>query len=415
MAPGEYASAVFDRALTYEVTLRVTVVSECSLEHASGVTNSVVQMARCLEADGHAVTVICPSPAPATLGNAEVIATKSVNLRGFDVGQCSRKKLKELFRSLDPDIVHAASPMRTPKAMGLFIGANAVRAADKLDIATTAVYQTDSVRFAKHLGLDLAGSAVKKQVRKAHKRSDLNLVPSSSSETDLIEWGVDPATIRRWGRGIDTSLFSPERRSSEAVATLRSQWAPNGEVIIGIVSRLEPEKRIHKLAVLSDIPGTRIVVVGKGTRRRKLESVLGDRAIFTGRLDGDDLANAFAAIDIFPFPSTVDTFGQVIQEAKASGLSIVAANRGGPKDLIRHGETGYLYEPSSKRSPDTELRVYVERLVEDQALRHRIGRAARSSVEDRTWDVLYGELIGHYQESIDLRAAKGSTSSAVGR
>ncbi|MFI5271086.1 MAG: glycosyltransferase [Candidatus Saccharimonadales bacterium] len=395
--------------------LHVVMVSESALSHACGVTTSVLQVARFMMDEGHKVTIVCPSPAEDSVGEAEVITTRSVNLKGFSVGLMSKRKFTGLFEELEPDVVHAASPMKTPKGVGLFLGGHAISAASELGIPITAVYQTDAVRFAGHLGLGLTAPVVEKLVRNMHNKADLNLVPSSAAEEDLINWSVRPDSIVRWGRGVDVETFNPRRRESEEVEALRAQLAPSSETIIGITSRLEPEKSIHKLEILRGIPESRMVVVGKGTQRDKLAKRLGHQTTFTGRLGGEDLANAYAAMDVFAYPSITDTFAQVVQEAKASGVPVVAAARGGPKDLVAHGETGYLYKPGGKRGMDHELHDYVKALVEDPELRAYMSMAARESVEDRTWQHLGREILGHYRTSIEIQRGREAGAERVGQ
>ncbi len=394
--------------------LRVVMVSEASLEHTSGVTNSVKKVASHLLGEGHEVTIVCPGPAPKSFGEADVIATKSVNLMGFDVGRKSTKKFLKLLESLDPDVAHIAAPMRVPQGV-LFLGGNAIDATHRLEIPTVAVYQTDAVRFAGHLGLGLTSTVVERQLRKFHNKADINLVPSTASHQDLVSWGVNPETIRHWARGVDTRLFHIDRRDSEEVRQLRAKWAPNGEVVLGVVSRLEPEKSLHKLEVLTDLPSTRLVIIGEGTSRKILAAHLGKEVIFTGKLTGEDLAIAYAALDIFTFPGVADTFGQVIQEAHASGVPVIAANRGGPRDLVSHGETGFLYEPSKKHRKDKQLKAYVEQLVNDKDLRQSMGLSAWQSVQGRTWYMLGEQVVDYYKESINLRGQKMSISQAIGR
>lgn len=393
-----------------EQKFHVGIVSESSLEHASGVTRSVKEVTRHLMSDGHQVTITCPSPAPDEFGGAEVIPTQSLRLKGFDVGRRSRKDFQKDFGRLGIDMLHVASPMNTPGG-ALFLGGNAIRAASDMDVPTTAVYQTDAVRFSSHLGLGIAQPIIKKLLRDMHNTADINLVPSRTSMQDLIEWGVQPETIDYWGRGVDSDAFNPLFRSTPAGIALRETLTPNGEVLLGVVSRLEPEKRLHKLKVVTDIPNTKLLVVGKGTEQKHLQDVLGKKAIFTGRLDGDDLSAAYAVIDTFLFPSVTDTFAQVVQEAKASGVPVIAANRGGPRDLVEHGVTGFLYEPARKEKDDSELREYANHLVTNHEVRAEMGRRARMSVEGRTWkNLVCNDLVGQYVKAAAVRQRKVRTA-----
>jgi phosphatidylinositol alpha 1,6-mannosyltransferase len=118
-----------------------------------------------------------------------------------------------------------------------------------------------------------------------------------------------------------------------------------------------------------------------------------------GALRGEELAAAYASFDGFVHTGTEETFGQTIQEAHATGLPVIAPRSGGPIDLVEHGVTGYLYDPSD----DTQLAAYTEALVRDDALRARMGEAGRRSVLGRSWESVCGELVGHYESVIEAR------------
>src|SRR5262249_23116822 len=155
--------------------------------------------------------------------------------------------------------------------------------------------------------------------------------------------------------------------------------------------RLAREKRVDLLRH-ARAPGARLVVVGDGPDRKRLERKLPD-ATFLGWRSGAELSQAIATLDVFVHTGADETFCQGVQEALAAGVPVVAPARGGPLDLVRHRDNGYLY-PSDDAH---QLRGAVGRLVESAALRQRMSAAARRSVEGRSWDVLGEQLIAHYQ------------------
>ena len=147
--------------------------------------------------------------------------------------------------------------------------------------------------------------------------------------------------------------------------------------------------------------GIRIALVGDGPAVPAVTRQLrGMPVSWLGRLDGEALSAAYSSFDIFVHTGTEETFGQTIQEAHASGVPVVAPRAGGPLDLVRHGEDGYLFAPDN----ESEIRDLVQRLVSNPALRHRMGEAGRRAVLGRSWETICAELIAHYESVILSRA-----------
>jgi phosphatidylinositol alpha 1,6-mannosyltransferase len=187
---------------------------------------------------------------------------------------------------------------------------------------------------------------------------------------------------------VDDQRFHPRHRSEE----LRAALAPNGEVLVGYVGRLAPEKRPWMLSHLSDLPGVRLVVVGDGPAKRRLERLLPE-AVFTGFRTGTELSELVASMDVFVHTGADETFGQAVQEGLAAGLPVVAPASGGPLDLVRPGHNGLLYPPDDPGA----MRAAVATLAADASLRTRMGGHARLSVHGRDWAGICDQLIGHYE------------------
>ena len=135
--------------------------------------------------------------------------------------------------------------------------------------------------------------------------------------------------VHKWARGVDITGFAPSARDER----LRPAWSPDGKPIVGFVGRLAPEKHVERLAALAARNDLQLVIVGDGVDRQKLESLL-PTAVFTGALYGEELAAAYASMDVFVHPGEHETFCQAVQEAMASGLPVIAPNVGGPRDLV---------------------------------------------------------------------------------
>jgi phosphatidylinositol alpha 1,6-mannosyltransferase len=375
--------------------LRVAVVTESFLPTGNGVTTSVCRILEHLSRRGHDVVVVCPGPAPESFAGARVIGVPSFTYRQFPVGLPSSKVMRTLS-AFAPDVVHLASPF--------VLGAAGVTAAAQLGLPTVAVFQTDVPGFTRRHHAGALHGAAWRWLRRIHEQADLTLAPSAAALADLRAHSVPRLAL--WQRGVDGERFSPRRRAGAAVAALRARLAPGGEVLVGYVGRLASEKRVERLAALAGLPGARLVVVGDGPHRRPVERALrGSRAhpgaTFLGWLDGDELADAYAALDVFVHTGTEETFGQTLQEAMASGLPVVAPARGGPLDLVAPGLNGLLYGPED----DAGLRSAVASLVADGEQRAWMGSAARVGVERRTWDRLGDQLIGHSHSVLARRSA----------
>lgn len=368
--------------------MRVAVITESFLPTVNGVTTSVCRVLDHLRASGHQALVVTPSAgAPAKYLGFPVHEVPALAYRRFPVG-LPTPALQGILSDFAPDVVHAASPF--------LLGAQGIAAAKRLGVPSVAVYQTDVARYAARHGLSAATGLAWRMVKRAHENADLTLVPSTAAMRDLEAAGVQ--RLQRWGRGVDTALFTPNRRDSPGAVQLRRGLAPFGEVVVGYVGRLAPEKQLERLRALRGLRNVTIAVVGDGASRMTLERALrGMPVVWLGQRSGTDLADAYAALDVFVHTGTEETFGQTLQEAHASGVPVVAPAAGGPLDLVAHGVDGLLFDPDDA---DAQLRASVATLAHDAELRRRMGEAGRRKVRTRTWDVVCEELLGHYGTAI---------------
>ena len=368
--------------------MRIALVAESFLPHMNGVTHSVLQMIRHFEARGHETLVVAPDAGEAAEraphGRTELLPSVAMpSYPDVRVAYPTTARLARVLRDFHPDVVHLASPFA--------LGWKGQVAADTLRLPSVAVYQTDVIAYAERYGLPGAAPLASAHVARLHKRATLTLAPSSASEGQLSALGID--RLRRWGRGVDAERFRPDRRSE----SWRARIAP-GELLVGYVGRLAAEKQVEDLRVLTDLPGVRLVIIGDGPERERLERQL-PGAVFTGFLGGDQLARALASLDVFVHPGESETFCQTVQEALASGVPVVATGRGGPVDLVRSSVDGWLYRPGDL----DDLRARVLDLTGDDAKRRSFGEAARESVAERTWESLGDQLLGYYREAQRLR------------
>ncbi|WP_199542713.1 glycosyltransferase family 1 protein [Prauserella sp. PE36] len=362
--------------------MRVAIVTESFLPQVNGVTNSVLRVVEHLGEHGHEVLVIAPGAGQEEYRGAPVVRVPAVDLpvvNSLPVGVPTRTVLTALAHFV-PDVVHLASPF--------VVGARGLAAARRLGVPVVAVYQTDIAGFATAYGLGLGARAAWRWVRRLHSKADRTLAPSTHSVRELRLHGVP--RVYRWGRGVDIERFSP----AHADPALRAELAPNGELLVGFVGRLAPEKEVDRLTALAGIEGVRVAVVGDGPELDGLRASL-PGAAFLGARYGEELATAYASLDVFVHTGPHETFCQAVQEAMASGLPVLAPAAGGPRDLVDHGSTGFLLSPERSRFA-AELRARVEEL-RDGDLRARLGTQARRGVLGRTWPAVCDQLVGHYE------------------
>lgn len=370
--------------------MRVAIVAESFLPHVNGVTNSVLRVIEHLEHRGHEAVVIAAGTSDQVslshrdtvprYGGAPIVRTASLPLPRYPQVRLHLARtgtISDILTEIRPDVVHLASPF--------FTGIPATKAAQALGIPSVAVYQTDVASFAERYGLKFMRPLVWRHLRAIHHGAERTLAPSRSAIEDLISQGIP--RVHLWQRGVNSQAFSPEHRS----VALHDQWAPRGEVVVGYLGRLAPEKRVEDLAILQDMPGVRLVVIGDGPSATDLHRRL-PRAHFTGQLTGMDLSRAVATVDVMVHTGPHETFCQSVQEALSSGVPVVSVAAGGPLDLVDHSRSGWLYPVGDLDA----LREGVRDLVGDARKRSAMGRFARESVRHRTWESIGDQLLAHY-------------------
>ncbi|WP_280249507.1 glycosyltransferase family 4 protein [Nocardia abscessus] len=373
--------------------MRVAIVAESFLPNMNGVVNSVLRVLEHLDRHGHDALIIAPDtprgqPAAARdYGRFPVHRVPAVmvpKVSSLPVG-LPQPGIVSAIEDFDADVVHLASPF--------LLGAGGLGAALRLDLPTIAVYQTDVAGFAKSYGLGLASRAAWGWTRRIHEGATRTLAPSRAAAEDLARHGIP--RVHRWGRGVDIARFTPSARSEE----LRASWlAGRDRLLVGFVGRLAPEKHVERLAVLGADPDIQLVIVGDGPERRRLARLM-PTAVFTGELGGDELARAYASLDVMVHAGEHETFCQGVQEALAAGIPVIGPDAGGPRDLIAHCRNGYLL-PVDRFE---ELLPSAIGGLHDPQLRARFAGAARKSVLSRTWPAICTQLMGHYAEVTGAR------------
>jgi glycosyltransferase involved in cell wall biosynthesis/predicted metal-dependent phosphoesterase TrpH len=296
-----------------------------------------------------------------------------------------------LVEKEQPDVIHVATPGP--------VGACGLLSAKLLGIPVVGSWHTELGPYALHLTRDLlVAEAFERYVDWFYRQCVSILAPTRAVADALAARGL-AGRVGLWGRGVDSDRFSPGRRT-EAV---RRRLLGDGDLVLLSVGRISREKRLDVLVdafdrARDDLPGLRLVIVGDGPAREELEASAPEGVRFLGELRGDELAAAYASADLFCFPSTTDTFGQVLLEAAAAGLPTVAAAAGGANELVLEGRTGRLVPPDDVDA----FASAVSELASSPRLREELGLRARSHALARTWDDSFEELRAAYAAATGL-------------
>ena len=293
------------------------------------------------------------------------------------------------LRGFGPDLIHAVNPF--------ILGWGAPFYSQRLNVPLVASYHTNVAAYASFYKLGLFDRITLWHTRRLHNKAALNLCTSEATRRYLAEEGIQ--RLRLWPQGVDARRFHPDKFSKDWRVRL-TNGHPADRLLL-YVGRLGHEKDIGRLrVVLREVPGVRLALVGDGPARRDLEQEYANTpTVFTGALQGEELAAAFASADAFVFPSTTETLGIAMIEALASGLPVLAARTGATGEVVSDGETGLLYDPRS----DADLVAAVGRLVSDDGLRAEMGHQARAAAEKRDWGSSTRTLRRYYEQAMETR------------
>ncbi len=295
-----------------------------------------------------------------------------------------------VIRDFKPDIIHVVSPGDV-SGIGVYIAKKV-----KLPLAIswhTNLHEFGAMRLARLLGWQGISPVTEKWLLAALIRfyilGDVLYAPNEELVEMLRSRTGKPVFLMK--RGIDTELFAPSKRT-----------VCDGVLRLGFVGRTTPEKNVRFLHDLekglraAGVPPFRFLIVGDGSEREWLIRNL-ECADLPGILRGEQLAEAYANMDVFTFPSRTDTFGNVVLEAFASGRPAVVTDAGGPRFIVRDGVTGFVARG------DAEFVDRTAQLLRDAELRARMGQAAREQAAGESWDAVFDKVYDGYRAGIAAR------------
>ena len=361
-----------------------------------GVSLTLNRLVKFLENQGIPVLVFGPTvKEPALDHNGRLVSVPSIRMpvsgRGeYRVAVGMSVKAKKELETFDPTLVHIATPDPT--------GYKALLWAQKNNVQVVGSYHTHFTSYFKYYGLTPIEFIAWRYLSWFYNSCAHVYVPSQSMIDELETHNFDPG-MKIWARGVNTKLFSPEKRDLE---WRRAAGFRDDDIVVTFVSRLVWEKELdtfrHSVQqVASKNPRVKALVVGDGPAKSELEQLMPE-AHYTGFLEGEDLAKAYASSDVFLFPSHTETFGNVTLEAMSSGLPCLVADATGSKSLVEHGVNGGLAEPQNKVDFARKLAI----IVADQNLRNKMKEASRKKALKYEWDEINGQLVRNYKEALEL-------------
>jgi len=355
------------------------VVTETYPPEINGVALTLAHLVKGLRARGHVVQVVRPRQAMADCFHSnydsEVTLVRGIAVpryKGLQFGLPAGGLLLRCWTQRRPDAVYVAT--EGP------LGWSAVRAAQRLELPVLSGFHTNYQSYARYYLAGRLQTLVFRYLRNFHNRTMGTLVASQELRQRLQLLGFKNVSVL--GRGVDSQLFSPERRSAE----LRHQWGlSDNDLAVICVGRVAAEKNL-KVAIdtyheMKKINGrVKFVIVGDGPLLAALRRAHAD-LIFRGMHSGDQLARHYASADVFLFPSETETFGNVTLEAMASGLAVIAYDYAAARVHIRHGETGVLV-------PYGDAKAFVASavmLLREPLLLNHMRRQAREYITSANW------------------------------
>lgn len=370
--------------------MRVTYFTESLPPNTDGVVKTLVNLVDTLQQENIEFQFFSPvKPDHTYTWSQKVKQVKSVPFflyKDYKMGLPFFEGIKRQMDEFKPDLIHICSPT--------LLGVYGLNYATRNNIPVVTSYHTHFIDYFSYYGLSWLEPTGWAFLQWFHNKCKMTYAPSQSAINQLLSRGIRDVAL--WERGIELDKFSPKFRDMELRKSVRAENIP----ILLFVGRLINHKDLDVLAAADKILKAKgyffkIVIVGDGPMRVELEERLPD-AHYTGYQYGENLSKWYASADIFTFPSTTETFGNVILEAFASEIPAVGVNAGGVADIINHDFDGLIAQPKNPK----DFAKNVERLLAHPDYRLKLGRQARKTAKRYSWREINRRLLENYDHII---------------
>ena len=293
-----------------------------------------------------------------------------------------------ILSEFQPDLIHLATPF--------MMGLTGLKYANDHHIPKVAVFHTNFPQYLEYYRLPWLKKLAWRFLRWFHQQAEKNYCPSQDTRKLLRRHGVNKLEI--WTRGVDSGLFNPNRKSLE----FRRQLGLEDKTVLLYVGRLAPEKSVEVLlkalyAANSANKKLHLLIAGDGPSRAGLQQAAPPNVTFLGYKSGQELAGIYATSDIFVCPSVTETFGNVILEAMASGLPVIAPLSGGIKENLFPAKNGLSCLPLNPLS----MSGAILEMAADTMLRQQLADQAYAHAKRQSWDEVFYRLLSSYLEVVE--------------
>ncbi|PFD96829.1 glycosyl transferase [Bacillus cereus] len=378
--------------------MRVAIFTDTFTPQVNGVAKTLDRLTRYFQKQNIAYSVFAPQHTAEDNFVANVNKMRSIPLKIL-YPECRfafpTPRIRQELLAFNPDIIHVATPFN----MGLC----GMYYAKKLGIPLVGSYHTDFDAYLQYYKIEFFSNMLWNYLKWFHSHMQKNFVPSSETLQQLTQKKFRNLYI--WGRGVDCSLFHPAYNKD----VFRKKYNITASYILSYVGRIAPEKDIDTLRRLIHTTikerkdAIHWLIAGNGPLAKDLrETTPTNNVTFTGYLERENLAEAYACSDLMIFPSATETFGNVVLESLACGTPVIGANSGGVKNIIADGKTGFLCEPKNTNS----FLSSIYQLLNSEEARKQMSIAARSYATTQSWNEIFHSLYMQYEEVLQQNNAE---------
>lgn len=367
--------------------MKVAYFTESLPPNTDGVVNTMCHLVDSLQDENVDFQFFSPvKPDEAITWHHKVKKVSAVNFplyKYYRMGLPYLNGIPAILDQFKPDLIHIVSPT--------LLGLYGLSYAGRIKIPAVTSYHTHFVDYLDYFKLSSLEKPIWSYLQWFHNKCKRTYAPSKSAISDLNQQGIN--NVELWTRGIEMDKFSPKYNSQE----LRHSIGADGKPILLFVGRLISHKDLDDLVMANYILKDRgydfkTVIAGDGPMKKELKNDLPD-AHFTGFIYGEELSKWYATADVFTFPSTTETFGNVILEAFASGTPAVGVTQGGVADIINHAKDGLLTRPKDA----VDFADHIEILLKNTDFRKELGNQARITAKNFSWKAINKRLFGSYE------------------